>query len=112
MVWGVSLYRSHWPGLLLKGLQWAVASLFIVVVGMAMAELASAAPTSGGVRVMPRIASASKGLTEPKNLSRDHSFIFGRTLILPPNGAISSPGLLAVGHFLLLKSRPSHSTWS
>lgn len=49
MVWGVSLYRSHWSGLLLEGLQWAVASLFIVVVGMAMAELASAAPTSGGV---------------------------------------------------------------
>jgi hypothetical protein len=49
MVWGVSRYRFHWPYLVLKGLQWAVASLFIVVVGMAMAELASAAPTSGGV---------------------------------------------------------------
>jgi len=49
MVWGVSPYHSHWPGLLLKGLQWAVTSFFIVSIGMAMAELASAAPTSGGV---------------------------------------------------------------
>ena len=30
-------------------LQWAVASLFILCIGMAMAELGSAAPTSGGV---------------------------------------------------------------
>lgn len=30
--------------------QWFVASIFILIVGMAMAELASAAPTSGGVR--------------------------------------------------------------
>ena len=29
--------------------QWPVASLFILCVGMSMAELASAAPTSGGV---------------------------------------------------------------
>lgn len=34
-------------------LQWAVASIFILFVGMSMAELASAAPTSGGVRLMP-----------------------------------------------------------
>jgi amino acid transporter len=30
-------------------LKWAVASFFILIVGMSMAELASAAPTSGGV---------------------------------------------------------------
>ncbi len=30
-------------------LQWAVASVFILFVGMSMAELASAAPTSGGL---------------------------------------------------------------
>lgn len=30
--------------------KWAVASFFILCVGMSMAELASAAPTSGGVR--------------------------------------------------------------
>ena len=30
-------------------IQWAVASIFILFVGMSMAELASAAPTSGGV---------------------------------------------------------------
>lgn len=29
---------------------WLVASFFILLVGMSMAELASAAPTSGGVR--------------------------------------------------------------
>ena len=51
MVWGVSLYYSRWPGLSLKGLQWAVASFFILFIGMSMAELASAAPTSGGVSV-------------------------------------------------------------
>jgi amino acid transporter len=49
MVWGVSLYHSRWPGLSLEGLQWAVASFFILSIGMSMAELASAAPTSGGV---------------------------------------------------------------
>ena len=31
-------------------LKWVVASIFILCVGMSMAELASAAPTSGGVR--------------------------------------------------------------
>ena len=31
--------------------KWAVASLFILCVGVSMAELASAAPTSGGVRM-------------------------------------------------------------
>jgi amino acid transporter len=30
---------------------WAVASILILFVGMSMAELASAAPTSGGVRL-------------------------------------------------------------
>ena len=97
MVWGVSLYHSHWPGLLLKGLQWAVASLFIVSIGMAMAELASAAPTSGGVSD----AQNCFGKQKSNRIQTCHgtSFIFGRTLILRPNAAISSPGLLAVGHF-------------
>lgn len=34
-------------------MQWAVASLFVLFVGMSMAELASAAPTSGGVSDSP-----------------------------------------------------------
>ena len=34
---------------LLSGLQWAIASICIFVVGLSLAELASAAPTSGGV---------------------------------------------------------------
>ena len=60
------LFRSQWrsgsdglggksvsfstSALVLKCLQWAIASIFIFVVGLSMAELASAAPTSGGVR--------------------------------------------------------------
>jgi len=50
MVWGVSLpIRAI---LLYKPLiifQWVVASFFIVFIGLALSELASAAPTSGGV---------------------------------------------------------------
>jgi amino acid permease len=50
MVWGVSLCPLlTWSEPLLRCLQWAVASFFIIVVGMSIAELASAAPTSGGV---------------------------------------------------------------
>ena len=33
--------------------KWAVASLFILFVGMSMGELGSAAPTSGGVSLYP-----------------------------------------------------------
>ena len=38
--------------LMLKLPQWLVASLFILCVGLAMAELGSSAPTSGGVSVL------------------------------------------------------------
>jgi len=50
MVWGVSfVFLRVRLERIPNGLQWAVACLFILVVGMSMAELASAAPTSGGV---------------------------------------------------------------
>jgi amino acid transporter len=50
MVWGVSCVLSQYQlELFLRVIQWAVASIFILVVGLSMAELASAAPTSGGV---------------------------------------------------------------
>ena len=104
MVWGVSLYYSRWPGLSLKGLQWAVASFFILSIGMSMAELASAAPTSGGVSVGHNYFGKQKS-NRTQNSSRDHSFIFGHTPILPPNAAISSPGLLAVGYFIALNCK-------
>ena len=51
MVWGVSTdFNSQAFILKLIYHQWLVASIFILFVGMSMAELASAAPTSGGVR--------------------------------------------------------------
>lgn len=57
MVWGVS---SSIPFVFLLLIfntfrKWLVASLFILCVGMSMAELASAAPTSGGVSTSPFI---------------------------------------------------------
>ena len=52
MVWGVRVVS--WCLLKsgdteVKLFQWLVASLFILCVGLAMAELGSSAPTSGGV---------------------------------------------------------------
>jgi hypothetical protein len=57
MVWGVGPRPLLFgPEPLLRGRpQWAVASFFIVVVGMSMAELTSAAPTSGGVSTLPAL---------------------------------------------------------
>jgi len=82
MVWGVSLYHSHWPGLLLKGLQWAVASLFIVSIGMAMAELASAAPTSGGVSDAQNCFGKQRS-NRTQNLSRDQLYFWTHTYSSP-----------------------------
>ena len=50
MVWGVSISFKVLLPIANALHKWAVASLFILCVGMSMAELASAAPTSGGVR--------------------------------------------------------------
>jgi hypothetical protein len=67
--------------------QWAVASVFILTIALSMAELASAAPTSGGVR------NEKSQLSPPSvTLSRACSFIFGHTHTLLPNGAIFSRG--------------------
>jgi len=64
---------------------------------MSMAELTSAAPTSGGVsNVRDQLRAENKVLNLRNTLSRDRSFIFGRTLTLPQSGEISSPGSLAV----------------
>jgi hypothetical protein len=48
MVWGVRITQFLF-GILPEYPQWLVASIFILTVGLSMAELASAAPTSGGV---------------------------------------------------------------
>lgn len=53
MVWGVRLFSFHYSSMLTALLKWFVASIFILFVGMSMGELASAAPTSGGVRLIP-----------------------------------------------------------
>jgi hypothetical protein len=59
MVWGVRacFWVEYSPMKLPRAdraplLQWLVASIFIFCVGLSLAELASAAPTSGGVRLI------------------------------------------------------------
>ncbi|KAF7367000.1 putative amino-acid permease C11D3.08c [Mycena sanguinolenta] len=52
MIWGVRMdcYHLHpFAYLVISGLQWATASVFLMFIAMAMAELASSAPTSGGL---------------------------------------------------------------
>ena len=50
MVWGVRcLIFVGTCSIVISVLQWVVASLFVLCIGMAIAELASAAPTAGGV---------------------------------------------------------------
>jgi amino acid transporter len=44
-------------------LKWAVASIFVLCIGMSMGELASAAPTSGGVRAYHLITRGSTKLS-------------------------------------------------
>jgi amino acid transporter len=39
--------------------QWLTASVFVMSIGLAMAELASAAPTSGGVRTFIHVIVAT-----------------------------------------------------
>lgn len=53
MVWGVRSFSFYYSFELTSFLKWFVASIFILFVGMSMGELASAAPTSGGVRHVP-----------------------------------------------------------
>ena len=48
-----SIYVAIFADLDYDCVKWAVASLFILFVGMSMGELGSAAPTSGGVRLYP-----------------------------------------------------------
>lgn len=52
MVWGVRSFSFHYFFKLTVLSKWFVASIFILFVGMSMGELASAAPTSGGVRLV------------------------------------------------------------
>ena len=51
MVWGVSSGHPSTVERSPTGIppKWAVATVFILIIGMALGELASAAPTSGGV---------------------------------------------------------------
>jgi len=65
--------------------QWLVASIFVLTIGMSMAELASAAPTSGGVRDDP--------FCENDNFSNINiSSTFGRTRFPLHVGEIYSAG--------------------
>lgn len=75
---------------LLISYQWAVASLFILCVGMSMAELGSAAPTSGGVSL-----SGLRDMVVVTDVD-DHSYTSGHTLCHLPGVGIFSPGSLGV----------------
>jgi len=52
MVWGVRVLLESGDIIEVKLFQWLVASLFILCVGLAMAELGFSAPTSGGVSAL------------------------------------------------------------
>ncbi len=108
MVWGVSFVflRVRLEKIPI-GLQWAVACLFILVVGMSMAELASAAPTSGGVSNGGLAGQNVKNIVMLNQIT--NSFIFGLTLIHPLNGAISLPGSSVVCRFCIINYKWSHS---
>jgi len=97
MVWGVRvgclLESGHIEA---KLFQWLVASLFILCVGLAMAELGSSAPTSGGVGAL------LQGNPNCFLTSNVRSFTTGRTLFPHLAGGTCSAGSLGVRFSLLL----------
>jgi amino acid transporter len=64
--------------------QWLTASVFLMSIALAMAELASSAPTSGGVRTSIHMLVATFLIVI--------SFIFGPIRLLPRVGELYSAG--------------------
>ena len=64
--------------------QWLTASVFLMSIALAMAELASSAPTSGGVRPSITVLVATFSIII--------SFIFGPIRLLPRVGELYSAG--------------------
>jgi len=97
MVWGVRVGCLLESGdIEAKLFQWLVASLFILCVGLAMAELGSSAPTSGGVGAL------LQGNPNCFLTSNVRSFTTGRTLFPHLAGGTCSAGSLGVRFSLLL----------
>ena len=67
--------------------QWLTASVFLMSIALAMAELASSAPTSGGVRASIHVLVATFSL-----FSIVISFIFGPIRLLPRVGELYCAG--------------------
>ncbi len=60
MIWGVSLMNLHACSCTLTSAQWTTCGIFLMSIALAMAELGSAAPTSGGLYFWTFVFSSPK----------------------------------------------------